>query len=295
LPNVSISKGPAVAKRNGIGAVASLTTISVDGVSALVDTGLLESDGILVAFSMRHGGRSTGPYASLNLAAHVGDDPALVDENRARFLAALGIAHLRDRLTTAEQVHGITVRAVTGATAGMGARARADSPPPAPATDGLLTIDSKTPLLLLFADCVPVVLVARGSVPGVAVLHAGWRGALGGIPGHGARRLMADTGCRAEDITAYIGPYIGPCHYETTGAFLSQFTDTFGTIVAPQGRLDLGAVVSESLNGVGVPVTSMVRAGICTAERTDAFYSYRAEGGLTGRHGALACILGGSR
>ena len=55
--------------------------------------------------------------------------------------------------------------------------------------------------------------------------------------------------------------------------------------------MDLGAVVSESLNGVGVPISSVTRANECTAERTDAFYSHRAEG-LTGRHGALACILG---
>jgi copper oxidase (laccase) domain-containing protein len=92
-------------------------------------------------------------------------------------------------------------------------------------------------------------------------------------------------------MLAYIGPHIGPCHYEVDEALLSQFVNTFGTIAAAQGRLDLGAVVSESLNGVGVPLSSVCRAGVCTVERTDAFFSYRAEG-LTGRHGALACILG---
>lgn len=275
--------------------MASLEAMTSGGVSALVDRELLERSGILVAFSMRRGGRSSGPYASLNLAAHVGDDPAVVDENRARFMRALGLAPLRDRLTTAEQVHGVAVRIVAGATAGLGAKSRLDSAPPVPSCDGLVTVETDTPLMLLFADCVPVVLVASGPVRGVAVVHAGWRGALGGIAAEGARKLIATTGCAPADVTAYIGPYIGPCHYEVDAAFLSQFTDAFGSIVAPQGRLDLGAVVSESLNGVGVPVTSLVRAEICTAERTDEFYSYRAEGGLTGRHGALACILGGSR
>jgi len=255
---------------------------------------LREEHGIVVAFSERTGGRSRGPYDSLNLAAHVGDDPASVDENRAALFASLGIEPLRERLTTAEQVHGIAVRTVMGATAGLGAFARAGSPPPVPATDGLATIDAATPLMLFFADCVPVVLVSTGPVRGVAVVHAGWRGALGGIAGEGARRLAALTGSETSDLVAYIGPHIGPCHYQVDPALLSQFTDAFGTIVAPQDRLDLGAVVSESLNGVGVPLASQVRAGICTAERTDAFYSYRAEG-LTGRHGALACILGGSR
>jgi copper oxidase (laccase) domain-containing protein len=91
-----------------------------------------------------------------------------------------------------------------------------------------------------------------------------------------------------------VGPHIGACHYEVDETLLSQFVNTFGTIAAAQGRLDLGAVVSESLNGVGVPFSSQVRVRACTAERTDAFFSYRTET-LTGRHGALASILGSSR
>jgi copper oxidase (laccase) domain-containing protein len=38
----------------------------------------------------------------------------------------------------------------------------------------------------------------------------------------------------------------------------------------------------------------MVASGVCTAESTDEFYSFRAEG-RTGRHGALAVILGPDR
>jgi len=271
-----------------------LTPHVAGGTCVLTDPDLRRESGVIVAFTQRLGGRSRAPFAGLNLAAHVGDDAASVDENRSELLAALGIEPMRSRLTMAEQVHGSRLRTVTGATIGMGAYARAGTPPPVPASDALLTVEHDTPLMLCFADCVPIVLVATGPVRAVAVVHAGWRGALAGIAGEAAVHLADSAGCATSDLRAYVGPHIGACHYEVDDTLLSQFVKAFGNIAAAQGRLDLGAVVSESLNGVGVPLSSQVRANVCTAERTDAYYSHRAEG-LTGRHGALACILGTSR
>ena len=273
--------------------MSGLVRQQVGDLAVHVDAGLREEHGIVVAFSERTGGRSARPFESLNLASHVGDDPSCVDDNRALLMAALGIEPLRSRLTVPEQVHGVIVREVAGAMPGLGGFAAAGTPPAVPATDALFTREHDTPLMLCFADCVPIVLVATGPRPAVAVVHAGWRGALGRIVAEAARRLAASACCETSDLLAYVGPHIGVCHYEVDPELLSQFTDAFGTIAAAQGRLDLGVVVSESLNGVGVPFSSQVRSGFCTAERTDAFYSHRAEG-PTGRHGALACILGSS-
>ena len=244
--------------------------------------------GILVAFSERAGGVSYPPYASLDLAAHVGDDPRHVDENRSRLCAALGIEASRDRLTTAEQVHGTRVVEVTRADAGAGAWADAGrGRPPLPATDALWTRERGVPLMLLFADCVPVVLV-RPSVPAIAVVHAGWRGAAAGIVGAAARVLGGLAG--AVDLSAYVGPHIGPCCYEVGEECVSHFDNAFVTITAASSRLDLGAVVGHDLERSGVPKERQWHLGICTAHSTDRFYSYRAEG-RTGRHGALAVIL----
>ncbi len=262
----------------------------IGDVGVHVDPWLREEYGVVVAFSERGGGRSAAPFDSLDLAAHVGDDPLCVDDNRMVLMTALGLGRLRDRLTVPEQVHGTVVREVAGAMAGLGAFARPGRPPAVPGTDALFTTDAETPILLCFADCVPIVLVATGPRRAVAVVHAGWRGALGRIVEEAARKLAATAGCEPSDLFAYVGPHIGACHYEVDETLLSQFVHSFGTIAAAQGRLDLGAVVSESLNGVGVPFSSRVRSGLCTAERTDAFYSHRAEG-PTGRHGAFACIL----
>lgn len=244
--------------------------------------------GVIVAFSERRGGVSRAPYDSLNLALHVGDDPLHVDENRDRFLSAIGLTSARTALVTAEQVHGTNVKRAGSEDSGRGAFASLGSPP-CPATDGLVTTERDLPLMMFFADCVPIVLVAPG---GVGVLHAGWRGALGGIPAIGVRCLTAACGCSAADVTAYIGAHIGPSQYHVDDSLLSQFLAAFGTLArADSGGLDLGAVVSASLEYAGVISCNIARLGVCTAEYTDRFFSYRAEGNLTGRHGALVCAL----
>lgn len=253
------------------------------------DLELAVRHGVIVAFSEREGGVSAPPFASLDLAAHTGDDPDAVDVNRTRLLAVLGLESMRNRLTMAEQVHGERIATVTDAEAGAGARA-ADGPGPLPATDALLTSEVSTPLLLCFADCVPVVLVAVAPVRAVAVVHAGWRGSLARLPGLAADALAAHAGCSTSALLAYVGPHVCASCYPVDDERLSQFATSFDTILPAQGRLDLGAVVSESLRDAGVPDARQARLDLCTAERTEAFFSYRAEG-LTGRHGALAVVL----
>jgi hypothetical protein len=147
--------------------------------------------------------------------------------------------------------------------------------------------------MLLFADCVPVVLVRPG-VPAVAVMHAGRVGAAAGIVGTAVGVLRALPGL--DDCEAYVGPHIGACCYEVGDDVAAPFAarshsgNSFVTITAASPRLDLGAVVADELERSGVPKERQWHLGICTAHNTDRFYSYRAEG-LTGRHGALAVIL----
>jgi YfiH family protein len=265
-----------------------LSRLESGGVAWWGDEGLL-SVGVTIAFSERAGGVSDAPFDSLDLAAHVGDDPAAVDENRLRLLDALGLTAHRSLLTVPEQVHGEHIAMVSRANAGSGAFA--DSGPlPLQRTDALLTIEPGVPLMLCFADCVPVVLVAPG--PAVAVAHAGWRGALAGLPGKTAKRLAREARCEPDEILAYVGAHIRACHYEVSDETMSQFVNTFGTVArAESGGLDLAAVVNRNLIDAGVPSCSIASLGACTAEETDRFFSYRASGGRTGRHAALACIL----
>ena len=135
-----------------------------------------------------------------------------------------------------------------------------------------------------------VVLVGTGPV--VAVVHAGWKGALASLPGKCVARMADVAGIDVSSVRAYVGAHIHECHYEVDAELMSQFVNTFGTVArAESGCLDLDAVVTTSLQSAGVASCNIARLGTCTAEVTDRFFSYRAEGGVTGRHAALACIL----
>lgn len=272
--------------RNGAGRSGMFEQVERDGVVIHTVPSLFEESGIGIAFSERVGGVSAPPFDSLDLAGHVGDVPADVDRNRDLLLASIGIGMLRDRLTTAEQVHGTHVLEAKTVLSGSGAYI-AGGAPPVPGADGLWTRERGLPLLLMFADCVPVVL-ARPSVPAVAVVHAGWRGAAAGIVRSAAAALAALPG--PDDLMAFVGPHIGPCCYEVGPECVSQFDTRFVTITAASSHLDLGAVVAEDLKRSGVPEGRQWHLGICTAHNTDRFFSHRADG-QTGRHGALAVIL----
>lgn len=255
------------------------------------DDAMLAETGITVAFSERTGGISEVPFATLDLAGHVGDDPAAVEENRSRLLEALGIERMRDRLTCAQQVHGSDLECVTEDLVGSGGSVLAGARPAVIGVDGLVTNLPDTPLMLFFADCVPVVLVQpRAGL--VAVVHAGWRGALAGISGKAARYISAVSGDTY--TVAYIGAHIGACCYEVSDDIVSQFRNSFATLAPAGGRLDLGAAVAEDLVQAGVPMERQIRLGMCTADNIDRFFSYRAENGLTGRHCAVAAIAGAS-
>ena len=269
-----------------------LTRITRIGCTYWTDEALLSRAGIVVAFSERTGGLSSTPYASLNLGAHVGDDPRNVDENRARLMLALGLTPLREKLVCAEQVHGTKIVLVDRPDGGRGAWAEGGRGA-VEGTDGLVTSESGLPLMMFFADCVPVVLVALApSNTAVCVLHAGWRGVRDGIVTSGVRALAQASGCDQCNILAYVGPHICPEEYEVGPDVVSQFDGMFVTVSrAGTGALDLGAAVSASLAEAGVPMSAQCSVDECTAEHTDRFFSYRAEG-LTGRQGALAAMVG---
>ena len=254
----------------------------------LVDARLFASCGVRIAFSSREGGVSKGAFSSLNLSDKVGDDAGAVAANRRRLLSALGAAHLFERLVVPDQVHGTRLVVVDGGGEGDVERAQAEA---LAGSDGVVCACPDVPVLLCFADCVPVILVAAGGA--FAVVHAGWRGALVGIPGAALSTLSREAGCAPGECNAYIGPHIGACCYEVSADLLARFTAAFGASCdGGGGRLDLSAAVVSDLVAAGADPNRIADARVCTACDSDAYYSYRAHGGTTGRHGAYACKEG---
>jgi polyphenol oxidase len=220
-----------------------------------------------VVFSTREGGVSEGPYASLNLGRMTGDDADPVDENR-RILCAEVDAE-PEKLALNRQIHSATVHR-----AERGSRGR-------PA-DGLWTDESGLPVLAMAADCLPVALVrAEGEMPGVAVLHAGWRGILEGILEQGVRTL----GGR---LHAAIGPGIGPCCYEVGPEVAQRFAVTDGEAVVHGRTLDLWTAAERALRAAGVE--EIHRLDLCTHCNPERFFSHRRTGKPRGVQGVIARV-----
>ena len=144
----------------------SLTRKSVSGVSFLTD-GHAEGQ-VRFGFTERTGGVSEGVFASLNLGDACGDMPEHVAENRARALAALGYEGSPDRLVNPKQVHGDKVLLVDTADEESLARIQKEAREGA---DAIVCTVPGVPVLLCYADCVPVILATE---KGFAVLHSGW-------------------------------------------------------------------------------------------------------------------------
>ena len=239
--------------------------------------------GVTLAFTERTGGVSVDGFASLNLGDACGDDSHAVRENRRRALAAIGVGELAHRLLCPLQVHGDNVVTVTDANELLKAQEEARA-----GADAIVCAVPDVPALICVADCVPVVLVARGAF---ALVHSGWKGTMARISAKALHILTEVASCRASDVRAYIGPHIGVRDYQVSGDLAQRFADQFGTqVIECERNLNLGAAVVQTLVGAGVDPSMIAVCGQSTASHTDRFFSYRAQDGRCGRHGVMACI-----
>ncbi|MBR2683506.1 MAG: laccase domain-containing protein [Atopobiaceae bacterium] len=264
---------------------ALLTRNTCGGVTLLSDE--RRPGGVTLAFTERTGGVSQGPYASLNLGGNCGDDPAAVAENRRRALVALGAGGFDGRLVCPLQVHGDHVVVVN---ASDDASVREAQQQASAGADAIVCTVPDVPVLLCYADCVPVVLATEGAF---AVIHSGWKGTLAKISAKALVALCEEAGVTPAEVNAYIGPCIAGRDYQTSQEIIDQFAAAFGEeVLLPDRHLDLPVAVAATLRDAGVPVGQIAACGISTMTMTDRFYSYRQAGGQCGRHGALAFIPG---
>lgn len=245
---------------------------------------VLEQFGVVHGFTLRNHGDSAIIPGTLNMALHVGDDPALVLKNRVK--AAEALEYNPALATTCAQVHGNKVVEVTPLLRGKGAVSFSDT---IGDTDGLVTKELNTPLMLFFADCVPVMLIDTKSTA-TALVHAGWRGAVGSIGANALKYMMEHYGTKPENVYAAIGPSIGPCCYEVDDAVLSKaqpYKECFRPTTPGHYQLNLWQVNRVQLERLGVPGSQILDSSYCTEDHVHEFFSYRAEKGKTGRLAAI--------
>jgi YfiH family protein len=227
-----------------------------------------------VAFTTRVGGVSDGAFESLNLGALTDDDPLKVVENRRLACEAVGADSAT--ATMAWQHHGAEVRQ---------AEPRGVVTPGTQfdRCDGLWSDRPGQAMMLVTADCLPIALGrANGSKPALSVLHVGWRGLLAGIVAQGANALGGGQ------LTAAIGPGIGPCCYEVGEEVREPFRAADGGEVVTDGRLDLWSAAEQALRAAGCD--EVERTDLCTYCHPELFFSHRRDRGRTGRQGVVGYI-----
>ncbi|HEY1157572.1 MAG TPA: polyphenol oxidase family protein [Arthrobacter sp.] len=202
-----------------------------------------------------------------NLALHVGDDPAAVQERRSRLEQSIGVGPRALRFMN--QVHGANVAVM-------------DTGSPSPEADAM--VSRGLPLAVMVADCIPVLLAGTAADgPVLAAVHAGRPGVASGVL-PAAVETMASLG--SSGIRAWLGPSICGACYEVPAALREDVAERVPAAWSSTSwgtpALDLPAGARSQLEAAGVQVEY---SGVCTLE-TDSLYSYRRDRN-TGRFAGL--------
>lgn len=246
----------------------------------------------------------------LNLGFTDWDSRDNVTANRAHFFSALDADKMR--VVTLKQIHSDIVHRLDAKETPHGGKA--------PAADALITREGGVLLVVQTADCVPL-LLADTRTRAIAAIHSGWRGTVRRIAEKTLGRMQIEFGTRPQDVVAAIGPAIGRCCYEVGSDVAREFDSQFPAArewfdapfdllaagendsnwlpwltmmppghqpPSPRAQLDLIAANRAILSGAGVPPDQIYSSDLCTACRTDMFFSYRREQ-ATGR---LMAVIG---
>ena len=238
------------------------------------------------AIFTRQGGYSQAPFDTLNLGSSVGDDPQAIKKN---YEQVYQVTHITPEQTVScHLIHSADVLTINQANQQrlMGK------------ADGLVTGTPNIYLSMRFADCTPLIFFdpVRGAV---GLTHAGWRGTMQDMAGATVRMMVKQFDCQPGDMIAVIGPAIGPCCYEvgpevmTAGA--ENFEDSASLFTRWNGKtnhahFNLWEANRRQLAAAGVQ--QIIQSELCTACRTDQFFSHRAEQGRTGRFGVIIGLRG---
>lgn len=237
---------------------------------------LLRAAGFVHGFTLRSGGVSEGPFATANLGRDLGDDPAAVEENHRRLAATLGF----ERLFEVRQVHGRRLLEV-GTDEDPTELRRQEA-------DGLIATEPGVAVGVRTADCVPV-LLADPKTGAVAAVHAGWRGVEAGIVPAAVERLGG-----GDRLLVALGPHIRQAHFEVgpeVAERLAAVAPGQEVVALRRGRphVDLAGILRAQLGAAGVEAERIDDVGGGTFAEPSRFFSYRRDGGRTGRH--LAVIV----
>jgi YfiH family protein len=227
---------------------------------------------LALRFELPGGGRALfTSRAEGNLSTVRGPGHDRGRRERDRLCEQLGLRWL----CASRQVHGVTVQRVAG---GLDPAHRRGGQPVEIDADGHATALRELGVMVLVADCLPVIIGSEGAV---ASVHAGWRGLAGGVLEEGVRAVRELSG--GGEIAAVVGPGARGCCYEVG----EEVHSTFGNAHRDGRNLDLAAVARDRLQDVGV--AHVEDAGVCTI-CDERLFSHRREGLEAGRQAGIAWL-----
>ena len=240
--------------------------------------------GACAVFTGRHGGVSSAPWDSLDIALHTGDQQEAVLENRRRAASLLDVSP--EQVCAVTQVHGADVwvdlvpdaaHAAASVSWSTGAASTIEA-------DALVTTSADRVLAVAVADCMPIAIVWGDAV---AAIHAGWRSLDAGVIEAALAVLQRQAGSRIATSggEAVIGPCLGACCMEVGEEVAARFSpaSVIRRAEAPRPFLDARADAHRRLTVAGIVVDHI---DVCT--RCDArLFSHRGDGAPTGRQALL--------
>lgn len=162
--------------------------------------------------------------------------------------------------------------------------------------DALISNVKEVPLLILTADCVPVVIIDPKN-KAIGVAHAGWRGTYDKICKNTIDEMIKNYKSNPEDLICVIGPSIGPCCYEVSKDLVEKFNTNlanhageFDIIKDDKYFLDLWKINELTLKDCNVKDKNIINLQICTNCNHDKFYSYRKHNKTPKRIGTMIQI-----
>lgn len=231
-------------------------------------------DFIRHGFLSRVGGISEPPFSSLNFDTRDGDDIKNVEHNKT--IAGRLFGFDASRVLTINQSHGNDALIIDKPVKDISGLSKTSA-------DAIITNQYGIAIGILTADCVPI-LLADPVKKLVSVVHAGWRGTAKRIVQKTIETMVKHFGSGKKEIVAAIGPSIGQCCYKVDEVVAKEFGDN-GFINKEDDcwRLDLKKANLGQMVNSGILEKNISVEDFCTSCRNDLFFSYRADGKITGR------------
>ncbi len=248
--------------------------------------------GVNAFFTTRHGGASEGPYASLNLGFNTGDGIGVVRANWETLLRARGLSDHADTGADTLVDKGsdtLTLPVVPRLCHGAGLLDADDARAVAAhaGADAVFTRVRGRVIAVTTADCLAALVVDPASGCAAAV-HAGWRGTREDILGRTLTRLFSEGLCRPATTQVALGPCLSPAALEIGDDVAATLPSAHVIRIAGRPHFDLRGCNRAQALAAGVPATNITSVGGCTHGEPDLYFSYRRDGGVTGR--MAACI-----